>query len=272
MDSLGRVYRDALERQYDLPQGWVANWPAGSDYVLGQVGTIDDDGHFAVGATLSDVGVAASQDPEPGMTDGPEQFQSSNDIEFAIETDASLPAWKFIGNAKAGLRVGFEKHAGVLVAVGSARRQRLANIDGLKRKLISAAEQRKLHAGQAVIVEMQVAESGLVITSAGGSGELEATTSFDVGPTGTPKLLNFAADLDVKRQSAAMDHATYPNGFITAFRVVKLGRRGWWFWRRFTVSGVRAGGLDDPEALLEERDYFAPFPDAEFSETVTLEP
>jgi hypothetical protein len=270
MNSLGEVYRRALEEKYDLPQGWVANWPPGSDYVLGQVGRVDKKGAFSVGGTLSDKDILATEDPEPGKTDGPEQFQSSNAITVDINTNATLPTWEFIGNAKAGVRVGFQESAGVVIAVGSANRKRLANIDGLKESLLAAANLGRLKVGQSVIVEMQVADSGLVITSEGGSGELTATTNFDVGPTGAPKLLHFAADFSVKHSNAAMAHSTFPDGFTSAFRVVTLGERGWWFWKRITLTGVVAGGLDDPEAWLQRDDYFALFPDAEFPDTATL--
>lgn len=271
MEPLGEIYTKALRDVYGLPQGWLANWPPGADYILGQVGTVDDDGHFAVGGTLADKGITASEDPAPGMADGPEQFQSSNDIQVEIGVDASLPAWKFIGNAKAGVRIGFQKNSGVVVAIGSANRVRLANIDGVKDSLLTAASTGVLRKGQSVILEMQVADSGLVVSSRGGSGEMTATTNFDVGGTGAPKLLNFAADFNVKSSTAAMDHATFPNGFIPSFRVVTLGERGWWFWRHVVLVGVAGPGLDDPELTLDRDDYFAPYPDAEFPERVTID-
>jgi hypothetical protein len=54
--------------------------------------------------------------------DGAWTSRSEKQISVAVGVDASLPDWKWIGNAKAGLKVGFGKNEGVVLGVGSSAR------------------------------------------------------------------------------------------------------------------------------------------------------
>jgi hypothetical protein len=268
VDSLRHVYEQAITEKFGYPRGWMANWPLGLDQRLGQVGTVGDDGEsFNQDGVLADYGITASGDPDADQPDGPWEYTSNHEISIGIETNASLPGWEWIANAKAGLKCGFSNNGGLVLAVGGSRFEKLANLDGLRSELLEAANAGRMRVGQAVVVQQQIGDTGLVITSEGSSGELAATTNFDVGGAGKPTLASFGADFHLKQQSASVAHNSFPSGFSIAFRLIKLGRRGWFWWKHITIEGIRPIGPDDEEMLLGPDDYFAPLPDADFSMT-----
>ena len=265
MDSLRHVYSKAVIKKYGYPEGWMANWPAGFDRIPGHVGTIGDDGEsFNKDGVLADYGVTANPDSDPVQPDGPWDYTSNDDITVDIGVDASLPSWEWIANAKAGLKCGFGHNGGIVLAVGSSHQEGLANLDDLRAQLVAAANDGRIKAGKAVIVQTHVADLGLLITSEGNTGDLSATTSFDAAPGGVP-LLAFAADFQLHHKSESVSHDSFPDGFTIAFRVIKLGKRGWFWWRHFVVEGVAPVSDEQAEMLLTPDDYFALLPEAEFS-------
>jgi hypothetical protein len=253
--SLADVYQRALNEKYEYPKGWMANWPPGFDQVLGAVGPIAA-GKINRNAVLSDKGIKATSDPDPGQPDGPWTFQSDKNISVAIGVDAKAPGWGWIRNAKAGVKIGFGENEGVVLGIGSSHQERLLNIDGLKEPLLQAAEEGKIAVGEAVIVEKQVADKGLQITSHGQNASFTATTGADVGPAGAPSLASFAVDLNVHEESHEAANESYPNGFTIAFRVLKLGTRGWFWWKHIVVEGIVEVTDEDQETLLDDDDYF----------------
>ena len=86
------------------------------------------------------------------------------------------------------------------------------------------------------MVAQRVADTGVLITSEGSSADLKATTNADIGVTGTPPIASFAADFGLKESSGAINHEQFENGFTVAFRVLKLGERGWWWWKHIEVQ------------------------------------
>ena len=182
-----------------------------------------------------------------------------------IATTASTPGFEFIGNAKAGLKVGFGERAGVLVGVGSSWQKKLENLDSLRPQLLEAAKDERMHVGHAVVVGQQIADTGIVFDSDGSNADIAATTNFDVEPGGgAPSLASFGVDFTLHGESRGIVNHNFPNGFILALRVIKLGERGWWWWRRVVVEGIEPIEVDDPEPFLTEEDYFAVLPGARF--------
>ena len=101
MDALGHVYRAALERRYELPSGHAANWPPGTDLVLGQVGYMTVGGEFQVDGVLADKGIEARPASGPGRPDGPANFVSDESISLNFATSAKTPGFKWLGDAEA---------------------------------------------------------------------------------------------------------------------------------------------------------------------------
>jgi hypothetical protein len=254
MASLGEIYRDALLSKYEYPAGWLVNWPPSFDRRLGMVGTINDE-MFNRSGDLPDYGVTAEPDPTPGRASGAWDFTSDNSIGVRIGADASAPGWSWIQNAKAGLKIEFSNQGGIVFAVGGTHQEALRDLDGLKTRLIDAAKARRMQEGHAVVIEQQVATAGLVISSEGRAGGLSATTNFDVGPAGTPSLFSFGADFHLHQKNQAISNQSFPNGFTVAFRIAKLGKRGWFWWRHWIVADKAVGA--DQEDELTDDDYFA---------------
>ncbi len=84
-------------------------------------------------------------------------------------------------------------------------------------------------------------------------------------------LASFSADLGMKRQHGSVAIEQYPNGFVVSYRTIMLGKRGWFWWRRWVTMGVTPMTLEQQEMTLTKDDYFAPFPDVEFPESITIE-
>ena len=262
--ALADVYQQALESQYGYPRGWMANWPPGFSQKLGTIGRIAQ-GKINSDSTLSDKGIQAAEDPDHGTPAGTWTFQSDQGIGVKLGADASVPGWQWIGNAKGGLKIKFGENQGVVLAVGGSHQERLRDLDSLKPKLIEAAEQGKMEVGQAVIVARHVADSGFQATSHGQHAEFAATTSLDVSVAGVQGLASIAGGLNVHQNSHDVTTEMYPQGFTIAFRVLKLGTRGWWWWKKLTVVDRELLGDEDvdEEAALGDLDYFALLPSAD---------
>lgn len=261
--GLSDVYRTAIQDHYEFPKGWLPMWPPGLDHPLGAVGRVDD-GKFNQNAVLADKGIEVSEDPDHGTTDGPWDFSSDHSISVKFGVDGKLPEWNWIGAAKAGVKIAFGKSEGVVVGVGTADQRRFGNIDGLKEDLLDAAHQKRLARGDCVIVEQHVANTGLVVASEGGNAEFSATTSANIGAPGVPQTLaSFAADLAVQSASSTVAHNSYPGGFVIASRIVKVGQKGFLWWKELRIEGVTP--VDEEQAIAVEEelatpdDYFAVF-------------
>jgi hypothetical protein len=271
LSDLSDVYVDAIKKKYGFPPGWVPNWPVDRNRKLGDVGSVVNPG-FNQDGVLSDYGLSATPAGADGRSAGPWNLSTRNSIAVDIGTDASVPGWQWIGNAKAGVKVGFGTESGMVMGVGSSHYEILKNLDGLRAELVSAGRSKAIPLGRSVIVEQLLADSGLVLVSDGNTGTIKATTNFDAGIKNTPVLASFAFGFSAKTERASFASNTYPEGFCVAFRVITLGKKGWLWWRHIAVAG--AFGVTTPELgidLLENGltadDYFAPFPDADFTPT-----
>ena len=271
MDALGHVYRAALERRYELPSGHAANWPPGTDLVLGQVGYMTVGGEFEVDGVLADKGIEARPASGPGRKDGPANFVSDESISLNFATSAKTPGFKWLGDAEAGVKVAFAESAGVALGIGSAHDERLEDLDSLRKKLVAAAEKGKFKEYQAVIVEMRVADSGCMVTSADGGGKLSASTKFEVSASTPVTLASFSADIAVKDQHGSIANEQYPEGFVVSYRVIMLGKRGLFWWRHWRTFGITELTLEQLELTLGKDDYLDTFPGAEFPEQTTID-
>jgi len=134
------LYRKALNDNYGLGEGWMVNWPPGTNVALGMIGSFERDS-FTRKGWLHDTSraVAWSKDPYHDSSSGPWIFQSKKSATFEVglqgETD---PSWNFIGQAKAGLKFSFDKGGGVVVVTGSSHEEHVADQKTLEESLIAA--------------------------------------------------------------------------------------------------------------------------------------
>jgi hypothetical protein len=255
MSSLGDVYLKSLQKRYGYPKGWMANWPPDFSQRLGVIGSISG-GKINRDALLKDKGIHARKDPNRGGVAGPWNFQSDKSIKVSIGLDASTPGWEWIGSAKGGVKVGFGRAGGAVLGIGSSHLEGLLDIDGLKDELLKAAKTNKIAFGQAIVVEQQVADSGLLLVAEADNAELTAKVSADIGPTGIQSLASVAGSLNLQDQSHSVAVNAFPKGFTVAFRVLKLGTHGFWWWKRIVVKAAAVTEMDE-ESQLADSDYFA---------------
>ncbi|HUB55197.1 MAG TPA: hypothetical protein VMB04_08520 [Mycobacterium sp.] len=265
--SWGDTYSHVMEKQYDFPDGWVPNWPPRQSPELGDVGSVEYPG-FNRSGVLKNYDVAATPtaaDKEPA---GPWNLSSRKSISVEFGTDASVPAWSWIGHAKAGVKVGFGEESGMIMGIGASHYEILEDLDKLRTELVKAGQEKKIPIGRSVIIERLVAEDGLVLVSDGGVGTVQATTTFDAS-VDTLTLASFAAGFDVKTQHAGFIHRDFPRGFCMAFRAITLVKKGWLPFRTVAIAGFGRLTTEQWIAGLESGttrdDYFAPYPDADFT-------
>lgn len=256
--SLGDIYRSAWQEKFGLGKGWSANWWPGTAVSLGERGVMRE-GQLQHQGYVGDYGVSFDLDPVPSPVSGAWDYSSSDDTRVDIGTDASVPGWEWLGHASVGLSATFGNQQSIYLSASGTTIERVADNDRLQRDLVSIAVERGMPAGQCVVVERQLTDQAMVLTSSDKSGELKATVSGDVkvitGAQGT--VASLAGHLDVKRQVGGTSKQEYPNGMVLAYRIVTLSTRGWWYWRHFTVRGT----VDDSylDAVLKPDDYFVKF-------------
>ena len=263
--SLADRYQDAWMQKFGLGKGWVANWWPGTPVALGQRGVMHQ-GQLQYQGHVSDYGVSFDLDASPGPASGAWDFSSSMQASWEFGTDARVPGWEWLGNAKAGVQARFGSEEALLFSAGQTWIERVGNIDRLQADLARTALEQGMPLGQSVVVERQIAAIAVLLVSAGKSGEFRATAEAAANvPGGEGTIASFAGRLGVKTQSGGVSKQEYPDGMVLGFRIVTLGAKGFFLWRRIIVEqagpteelgyrDVRESDLDEPAD-----DYFIDF-------------
>jgi len=261
--SLADLYRNAWQAKFGLGKGWLANWWPGTAIFVGQRGIVQG-GQLQYQGHVGDYGVSFALDPASAPGGGPWDFSSSADTTVEIGADASKRGWEWLGKASAGLSASFGSQESLYLSAGGTTIERVANVDRLKDDLINTAVKQGMPLGQSAVVERQLTAQSMLIVSEGRSGVLKATVKGDVtvdaGAVGT--VASLAGRLDVKKQTGGTSKQEYPSGMVLAYRVVTLGKSGWFYWRHITVRSVRgtsAPDLDYFDKILQPDDYFVKF-------------
>jgi hypothetical protein len=268
MPDLHEIYSNGIKQKYGFPPGWFPNWPPGSPRKLGDVGTVESPG-FNRDGVVADYALSATPEAPDGKKAGPWNLSSSKSIKVTIGTNAALKGWEWIGAATAGVKIGFGTEAGMIMGIGSSWYEKFQNLDKLRADLLAQGRAKKIAVGKSVIVERLFADTGLSIVSEGVKGTMQATTTFDAGVGKVPALASFAAGFHAVTQQASYTSETHPDGFCVAFRVITLGKRGWFFGREpYYIAGATGSILEPSIDILEKpmgpEDYWAAYSDAVF--------
>jgi hypothetical protein len=257
--SLADIYRDAWKGKFGLGKGWQVAWP-GPGVAIGQRGVMNDKEFMYLGQA-GDYGVSFDFDPAPPKDGGAWDYSSSAEISAEIGFDAAVPGWSWLGNASAGLSVGFGKDESIYLSASSTIAERVANVDKLKADLLTTAVKQGMPEGQSVVIERQLSRKAVLVASEGGAGGLKATVGGKVNmvPGTQGSVASLAGRLNFHSKSGSTFMQKFPNEFIMAYRVVTLGSKGWWFWRRPTVDGILPVGASTPEDFFDPDDYFVSF-------------
>ena len=218
-------------------------------------------GEFVHRGRASDYGVSFNFDSAPPKDGGPWDYSSSTDIHAEIGIDATAPGWEWLGKASAGLSVGFGEQESIYLSANSTVVERVANVDKLKTDLLTTAVKQGMPEGQSVVIERQFSRKAVLVASEGGTGELKATVSGKVNaiPGAQGAVASLAGRLDFHSKTGSTFMQNFPQEFVLAYRIVTLGKSGWFFWRHFVVHGVLPVSGSTAEDFLGPEDYFVLF-------------
>jgi hypothetical protein len=225
---------------------WLANWPLNSPRKLGEVGTVSA-GMFVYSGQS---GLVFDVDEAVVRRDSWEYLDSdgsSVDVGF----DATVPGWRFIGPAKAGIKANFATANSVYLSVQESYVERVKDIDKLRRTLLSGQLNDRFPIGSAIVVERLVADKVLLLASRSAKSSFKATASGNVAPDLGSKA-SLAGRLSAVGSNAGVDMEQYSRGpVILAVRAAILVQSGWLWWRRISVNGFDRMTSDQVLKLLE---------------------
>ncbi|WP_314506029.1 hypothetical protein [uncultured Microbacterium sp.] len=264
--ALGNDYVEAWEEKYGAAKGWFGNWPPYSPVGLGEVGSLATDAAtglltFRPGNTLDDYGIpfTTTSDTAQG-SDISFSTGSETAVEFGI--DASTEKFKWLGEGEIGLHASFGSSGGMQADISGVRRRRVTNLNELRDQLLEAAKSGKIPVGTAVVVEVDTAEKGMIVSSENNKADLKVSAKADVKPAKV-SLASFVGSARVRSNEGAAALQELPAPFTLAFRTLVVGTKGIWWWKRIVIQG--SGELNDAELVaatedaLDDDDYLARF-------------
>ncbi len=264
--SLREAYEEAWRERYGLPQGWIVNPEPGRTIALGAIGTVDDTG-FQYDATLAGRGIGQDlpTDPHQQRQDNPWSFQSHEEIKVGISAAAEVPGAGPVGDAAFDVDISFGRTAGVSVYGDAKWFSGYADVGVVRTVVVEAARKDLLFKGDSIVVTQQLSGPGLMFLAEGRDAEIHVRGSARVGPGQLPPISKLSGSLGVVSSSGGARYEVVPDGAVLAVRVLQLGRRGFFWWRRFVAYGAAyAADLDQIEEThltpVEgegEHEYFA---------------
>ena len=248
--SLTSSYAKAWREQYGLGLGWFVNTQPNDKIALGLKGQLHGDsfGQSGAFAALSDL-----VPPPSTPTDNSEWlFQSTTSISVHSDVEGQTGVnigW--LGGAKAGVKASFGTEAGVSALGTHKWFDRFPDLDAVRARLRQAVADGTLVEGDAIVVERQLTGKGVMFVSNGGQASIEATASGSIAP-GAVKIADFSLDLGVTKSQGAVTMEKFDDNSVIAARVMCVGHRGMWWWRKITLFGINPISPEQQEALTFE--------------------
>lgn len=246
--SFGSLYVESLGDDYGLTSGWEVNWPPMTLISVGDIGVLKPNRQTGL------VGFSRLGRGSDYAVDVPslESFASRRDVsltkgdEAGVEFgfDASTPKWRWLGGADAGFIASFGDGGGVQIDLVDFHRTRVGNIGLVVDSMKKATQEKKLPVGYAIIVEVDTAQSGVIIASEGRGGELRVSASVDLKPAQI-RLASFANSFSVESRSGAALYGLLPDPFVFSYRVLVVGKKGFWWWKKFVIHTSDGHVLSD---------------------------
>lgn len=236
--SLREVYADAWAMKRGLGRGWIVNLEPSYALELGAVGVVKGN-DFAPETSLAARGITGldvmNSDPREGTA---WDFQSNDEIRVSVGVKGeSGGLGSHLGDVGLELSVDFGSEFGVSAHGTGMWWPQFVDVGVVRSRLIDAANTGALHAGESIVVAQQLTGPGVMFTSQGKNGSLTAEASADVGLGGLPSVASLSGKLSVTKSSEGAQIQNLPNRAVLAARVLFLGTRGWFWWRRFEVFG-----------------------------------
>jgi hypothetical protein len=249
--SLKEVFARAWRTKRGLGDGWLVNLEPTYNLGLGAVGVVDGD-DFRAETTLDRRGVTGlDPDPDQRRSATPWQFQSNDGISVTLSSlGATSGAVAAVGAASWELDVNFGSASGVSIHGTAMWWNGYADLGLVRAGIVDAARDERLHKGESIVVSQQLTGAGLLLLAEGHNASLKATASVDVAPGATPSIGSLSGALGVVHSSGGAQMQRFDDGSVLAGRVLYLGVRGWFWWRRFEAFGVGPVRPDDAEMAI----------------------
>jgi hypothetical protein len=241
---LQEIYAQEWANRRGLGPGWIVNLEPTYNLSLGAVGIVD--GAYFNGETTLDLrGVTGLQlDTNQRRDDKPWQFQSNSDISVGLSSSGTVAK-----KANWDLKVNFGRAAGASIHGTAMWWNGYADLGLVRSAIVEAAQDGRLHKGESIVVSQQLTGSGVLFVAEGNNASLQATASVAIAPGGvTPPIGSLSGGLSLVNSSGGAGMQSFGDGTVLAARLLYLGRRGWFWSRKFEVYGV----LPIDEGQIEE--------------------
>lgn len=267
MPSHGQMYWRALKGRVNYGKEWIPNWPLYEPVRLGMVTEL----HRSQGIRtlvgdnkLGDYGIK-----QPGTNEGPEfgplKVTLGKLSDYSFGTDASLRDWHWLGEARGGARIAFQKGAGLILEAEGLKRRKLTNTDALYKAIQDAVENERMKPGRSIVIAVETASSIMYVGTHTGNSSINIKLKAGISPAGL-SLASFAQGFS--RESGTGDAFATPiaKGGVTAFQAVTVGTRGIFWWRQIPIRVASFEGdatvinLAMAERDFSEDDYVYRFP------------
>ena len=242
MAAIRQTYWNAIDKNYGLQDHYHPLWEPNLPAALGDYGRMDN-GSWSRQGPPSDWGFDPAQ-PVIGKP-GSGSFADGQGIKIEAALKGSTDSiFKFIGEAKAGVRVAFAESECTVVIAPERTTAEIDSVRGCARAMILAWHKNDLSYGDVVLVGMTTAPSAILVVSEADESEIDFTFDGDI-TAGTHGVLDLSSDLKWARDVSDVWHQIYPQGATLAVRGLRL--------REESVSWNETRPVVDPaEAALPE--------------------
>ncbi|HXO26760.1 MAG TPA: hypothetical protein VOA80_05420 [Thermoanaerobaculia bacterium] len=240
--SLAESYTQEILRELKLYAAWVPGVPL----KLGDYGLLEGSTFYPAG-NLADLDVSFKPRKDPNekrvfyLSEGSQQAQ--------IGAGASAQAGP-LANAKAALKVSFNRAHAVLFNAAGVTYESMANAGDLQGQLLPLLQRRIWNPRHAVITELTRSGSTTVVISSGSNGGCVLEAEADVPGV---DLADVSAKFAIKNQQNIGYGVAAASGMTPLFGLSRLRPSGMFWWRRIELRRqfgfAGKAGDADPESV-----------------------
>jgi hypothetical protein len=237
--SLHDTYADAWIKDRGLAAGWIVNLEPAYNLALGAVGVVDGR-TFNAETNLAQRGITGlATDPDQRRTDNPWQFHSNSDISVKLSSTGAAAVAGNAGTAGWRLDVKFGGQAGASIHGAAMWWNQYADLGLVRAAIIDAANSKRLHEGESIVVAQQLTGPGVLFVAEGNDASLTAAVSAKLKAAALPPLSSLAGQLSVTKTTGGAQSQVFADGTVLAARLLYLGHHGWFWSRQFEARGGR---------------------------------
>lgn len=229
--------------------GYRATWFPGVRMKLGDIGVIRA-GIFDPQSTLKLRGIPYAEVADDAA-DNKFNFRSEGVLAVDVKAEGELnEKFKWVGDAKAGVRVEFSGADAVLLETKGARSHRIEDIAALDQELLRLVKLGpggsgpEWHHDWVVITEVIDVDAATVLTSTDSGGEIELEAEGQLGPK---PLVDAEAGLTVKSSRSVGIELVAERGLTPLYKARRIRKKWLWLWglEVAPADGTQPQSIDD---------------------------